>query len=409
MDGDGSWWYGGGGGGDNNWDLYAVVRFGCGGGGRVVTQPPPSPPPPPAETLPGGGYDPLASSSPFAVPPTTTWAAPPVLGDELWDAAWMAPLPALHSSGGCGEIFGIDELCAGAFFAASEAPTPSLLPLPQEQQQQVQEQQPPAVPVPVPVGQVMPPPQLQEATDAPPAVNPLPVTNQKEASAGNGDGGSKPKRNKKKQTKKTVVRVLVDGPPADSWAWRKYGQKPIKGSPHPRGYYRCSSNKNCGARKQVERCRIDPSYLILTYTGKHSGHEVPLHRNSLSGTTRHKQLQPSLSYSYSKPPCAAPASAGKRKRQAPAAGAHATTISFSQSPGQSTSPRSGMSPTTPLHPSSIELHDEDQLDCGGDGDGLQQHKAEDMDDDDDDVDEIFPVPWGTPVPDAFAAATSEWK
>ncbi|KAL5200654.1 hypothetical protein ABZP36_021857 [Zizania latifolia] len=405
MDGDASWWYGGGGGGDNNWDLYAVVRFGC-GGGRVVTPPPP-PPQPPAETLPGGRYDPLLSSSSFAVPPTTTWAAPPVLGDELWDAAWMAPLPALHSGGGCGEIFGIDELRAGGFFAASEAPPPPLLQLPQEQQQQqvqVQVQQPA-----VPVGQVMPPPQLQEATDAPPAVNPLPVTGQKEASAGNGDGGSRPKRNKKKQTKKTVVRVLVDGPPADSWAWRKYGQKPIKGSPHPRGYYRCSSNKNCGARKQVERCRVDPSYLVLTYTGKHSGHEVPLHRNSLSGTTRHKQLQPSPS--YSKPPGAAPASSGKRKQQAPAAGAHAT-ISFSQSPGQSTSPGSGMSPTTPLHPSSMELHDEDQ-DCDGGGDGLRQQKAEDMDDTEmdvvDDDDESFPVPWGTPVPDAFVAATSEWK
>lgn len=67
-------------------------------------------------------------------------------------------------------------------------------------------------------------------------------------------------------------------PPSDSWTWRKYGQKPIKGSPYPRGYYRCSSSKGCPARKQVERSRADPTLLIVTYTSEHN-HPWPMPRN----------------------------------------------------------------------------------------------------------------------------------
>ncbi|KAM1359989.1 hypothetical protein FF2_046220 [Malus domestica] len=63
-------------------------------------------------------------------------------------------------------------------------------------------------------------------------------------------------------------------PPSDSWAWRKYGQKPIKGSPYPRGYYRCSSSKGCPARKQVERSRLNPTMLIVTYVCDHN-HPMP--------------------------------------------------------------------------------------------------------------------------------------
>ncbi|KAL8142375.1 hypothetical protein V2J09_015407 [Rumex salicifolius] len=73
--------------------------------------------------------------------------------------------------------------------------------------------------------------------------------------------------------------------PSDLWAWRKYGQKPIKGSPYPRGYYRCSSSKGCSARKQVERSRTDPNMLVITYTSEHN-HPWPTQRNSLAGSSR---------------------------------------------------------------------------------------------------------------------------
>ncbi|KAJ8464669.1 hypothetical protein OPV22_027221 [Ensete ventricosum] len=66
-----------------------------------------------------------------------------------------------------------------------------------------------------------------------------------------------------------VSEKLADIPP-DDYPWRKYGQKPIKGSPHPRGYYKCSSIRGCAAKKHVERCLEDPSMLVVTYEGEHS-------------------------------------------------------------------------------------------------------------------------------------------
>ncbi|CAD6336682.1 unnamed protein product [Miscanthus lutarioriparius] len=122
----------------------------------------------------------------------------------------------------------------------------------------------------------------------------------------NGVGG--PTRSKRKKKKSQVSNKEVKRVPwasQDPWAWRKYGQKPIKGSPYPRGYYRCSTDKDCRARKQVERCRTDPSTLIVSYTGEHS-HPVPLHRNALAGTRRNKP-QPAPSTSPAEqPPAASP-------------------------------------------------------------------------------------------------------
>ncbi|KAF8406283.1 hypothetical protein HHK36_008368 [Tetracentron sinense] len=86
---------------------------------------------------------------------------------------------------------------------------------------------------------------------------------------------------RRKSRVKRVVRVPAislktsDIPP-DDFSWRKYGQKPIKGSPHPRGYYKCSSVRGCPARKHVERALDDPAMLIVTYEGEHN------HSNSVT-------------------------------------------------------------------------------------------------------------------------------
>nr|URH10311.1 WRKY47 [Phoebe bournei] len=97
---------------------------------------------------------------------------------------------------------------------------------------------------------------------------------------------------------KRVVSVPIgevegSNPPSDLWAWRKYGQKPIKGSPYPRGYYRCSSSKGCPARKQVERSRVDPTTLVVTYAYDHN-HPWPTSKNSTKSDTKPAETEPAV-------------------------------------------------------------------------------------------------------------------
>ncbi|XP_027329977.1 WRKY transcription factor WRKY51-like [Abrus precatorius] len=85
---------------------------------------------------------------------------------------------------------------------------------------------------------------------------------------------------RRKSRVKRMIRVpaissKVADIPADEYSWRKYGQKPIKGSPYPRGYYKCSSVRGCPARKHVERAQDDPNMLIVTYDGEHRHPQTP--------------------------------------------------------------------------------------------------------------------------------------
>ncbi|RWV92540.1 hypothetical protein GW17_00045070 [Ensete ventricosum] len=75
------------------------------------------------------------------------------------------------------------------------------------------------------------------------------------------------KRNRKSRVKRTIRVPAISSKtadiPPDEYSWRKYGQKPIKGSPYPR------SVRGCPARKHVERAPDDPTMLIVTYEGEH--------------------------------------------------------------------------------------------------------------------------------------------
>ncbi|CAA0370918.1 unnamed protein product [Arabidopsis thaliana] len=108
--------------------------------------------------------------------------------------------------------------------------------------------------------------------------------------SGSGNGKCHCKKSRKNRMKRTVrvpaVSAKIADIPPDEYSWRKYGQKPIKGSPHPRGYYKCSTFRGCPARKHVERALDDSTMLIVTYEGEHRHHQSTMQENitpSVSG------------------------------------------------------------------------------------------------------------------------------
>lgn len=76
---------------------------------------------------------------------------------------------------------------------------------------------------------------------------------------------------------RTEVDIMDDG-----YKWRKYGQKPVKNSPHPRNYYRCTT-ANCPVRKRVERSTEDPGLVVTSYEGTHTHPKVTQPKRTPSG------------------------------------------------------------------------------------------------------------------------------
>ncbi|KAK7411578.1 hypothetical protein VNO78_03013 [Psophocarpus tetragonolobus] len=74
---------------------------------------------------------------------------------------------------------------------------------------------------------------------------------------------------------KFVVHAADDmGISGDGYRWRKYGQKLVKGNPHFRNYYRCTS-AGCPVRKHIETSVDNSKALIITYKGVHD-HDMPV-------------------------------------------------------------------------------------------------------------------------------------
>ncbi|KAL0891370.1 hypothetical protein Bca101_015353 [Brassica carinata] len=95
----------------------------------------------------------------------------------------------------------------------------------------------------------------------------------------------KKRKNKMKRTIRVpAISSKIADIPTDEYSWRKYGQKPIKGSPHPRGYYKCSTFKECPARKHVERALDDPSMLIVTYEWEHDHNPSAMQQQIVSSS-----------------------------------------------------------------------------------------------------------------------------
>ncbi|CAL5047978.1 unnamed protein product [Urochloa decumbens] len=224
-----------------NWDLDAVARFSCG-----VSLPPPS-----------TNHDPFAQFPPLQpqAPQQQEMPAPDAVEWQLTpDLPLATDLTAVGSGGS------LDE----GIFVWPDQPQPEDLPGSTE------------LDLDLPLQPSSATKQTLAPVLQPPAEEPPLADKTEDSNSSGGDGSSRSKRQYSKKKDRTVKQVLDldSAPPQDEWAWRKYGQKVIKGSQYLRSYYKCSSDKKCKARKYVDRSTVDSRYFIVSYDGEHA-HAMP--------------------------------------------------------------------------------------------------------------------------------------
>lgn len=194
-------------------------------------------------------------------------------GDYKWGSSSFGFLDLLQDFGGGSE--GV------SLFDSLQYPPINLQPL--QDQQHLQQQQP----LPSPASSTVP--ESSEVLNNPTTPNSSSISSSSNEGNNNKGGDEeeqeqdktkkqlKPKKKNPKRKReprfafmtKSEVDQLDDG-----YRWRKYGQKAVKNSPHPRSYYRCTST-GCGVKKRVERLSNDQAIVVTTYEGQHT-HPRPI-------------------------------------------------------------------------------------------------------------------------------------
>ncbi|KAK6913300.1 WRKY domain [Dillenia turbinata] len=83
--------------------------------------------------------------------------------------------------------------------------------------------------------------------------------------------------------------VANEKPADDGYNWRKYGQKQVKGSEHPRSYYKCT-HLNCPVKKKVERS-LDGQITEIIYKGQHNHEPTQNNKRTKESTDQNGNSQ----------------------------------------------------------------------------------------------------------------------